>query len=101
MTFRQTDGDTPSDGADGVVLETPGERGDTPLSHVDSAVVVKSRVYGEEWTRVVGGTEFGVAVWHLVPDVQMSSVPPLGNTMWITSGTVTEMPHSLTIPVRG
>lgn len=52
---------------DGLVLETPGERGDTPLSHVDFAVVAKDLVCGEPWTQVVGGTEFGGAVWRLAP----------------------------------
>ncbi|EAN2294120.1 cytoplasmic protein [Salmonella enterica subsp. enterica serovar Miami] len=52
---------------DGLVLETPGEAGDTPLGHVDFAVVAKGLVSEEEWTQVVGGTEFGGAVWRLTP----------------------------------
>lgn len=59
---------------DGLVLETPGERGDTPLCHVDFAVVAKGLVRSEEWTQVVGTTEFGGAVWRLVPDAQIFSV---------------------------
>lgn len=59
---------------DGLVLETPGERGDTPLCHVDFAVVAKGLVCSEEWTQVVGTTEFGGAVWRLVPDAQIFSV---------------------------
>lgn len=54
---------------DGLVLETPGERGDTPLSHVDFAVVVKSLACSDEWSQVVGRTEFGGAVWRMVPDI--------------------------------
>lgn len=59
---------------DGLVLETPGERGDTPLCHVDFAVVAKGLVCSEEWTQIVGTTEFGGAVWRLVPDAQIFSV---------------------------
>lgn len=59
---------------DGHVPETPGERGDTPLCHVDFAVVAKGLVCSEEWTQVVGTTEFGGAVWRLVPDAQIYSV---------------------------
>ncbi|KAB3085604.1 cytoplasmic protein [Escherichia coli] len=64
---------------DGFVLETPGESGDTPLSHVDFAVVEKKLVCSEIWMRVVGTIEFGGAVWRMVPDVQISSVlsPPV------------------------
>ncbi|PHH11225.1 cytoplasmic protein, partial [Morganella morganii] len=47
---------------------TPGERGDTPLSHVDFAVVAKSLACSDEWSQVVGGTEFGGAVWRMAPD---------------------------------
>lgn len=61
-------------------LETPGERGDISLCHVDFAVVAKGLVCSEEWTQVVGTTEFGGAVWRLVPDAQISSVlSPQGN----------------------
>lgn len=57
---------TPAPGVpDGLVLETPGESGDTPLSHVDFAVVAKSLVCAETWTQVAGCTEFGGAVWRL------------------------------------
>ncbi|EBY2753096.1 cytoplasmic protein [Salmonella enterica subsp. enterica serovar Morehead] len=58
---------------DGLVLETPGERGDTPLCYVDFVVVAKGLVCGEEWTQVIGTTEFGGVVWRLVPDAQISS----------------------------
>ncbi|WP_370612392.1 cytoplasmic protein [Citrobacter meridianamericanus] len=58
---------------DGLVLETPGESGDTPLSHVDFAVVQKWLTCGEEWAQVVGGIEFGGAVWHRSPDAQIFS----------------------------
>lgn len=58
---------------DGLVLETPGESGDTPLSHVDFAVVVKGLVCGEEWAQVVGGIEFGGAVWRRAPGAQIFS----------------------------
>ncbi|EDJ8987610.1 cytoplasmic protein [Salmonella enterica subsp. diarizonae] len=50
---------------DGFVLETPGESGDTPLSHVDFAVVRKWLVRGESWSQIVGMTEFGGTVWRL------------------------------------
>ncbi|MEX8624188.1 cytoplasmic protein [Salmonella enterica] len=53
---------------DGLVLETPGEAGDTPLSHVDFAVVAKSLVCAETWTQVAGCTEFGGAVWRLAQE---------------------------------
>lgn len=56
---------------DGLVLETPGERGDTPLSHVDFAVVEKSLACSDEWSQVVGGTEFGGAVWRLTPGASL------------------------------
>ncbi|ELY8421591.1 cytoplasmic protein [Salmonella enterica] len=52
---------------EGLVLETPGESGDTPLSHVDFVVAQKWVVCAETWTQTVGGTEFGGAVWHLTP----------------------------------
>ncbi|EEG7709390.1 cytoplasmic protein [Salmonella enterica] len=58
---------------DGLVLEPPGESGDTPLCHVDFAVVQKCLVCDETWTQTVGGTEFGGAVWCQVPDTQISS----------------------------
>ncbi|EMG8274991.1 cytoplasmic protein [Salmonella enterica] len=50
------------------MLETPGESGDTPLSHVDFVVVQKWLVCDETWTQTVGGTEFGGAVWRLRTD---------------------------------
>lgn len=53
---------------DGMVLETPRDPGDTPLSHVDFAVVAKWLACEEEWAQVVGGTEFGGAVWRMAPD---------------------------------
>lgn len=56
---------------DGLVLETPGKRGDTPLSHVDFAVVAKSLACSDEWSQVVGGTEFGGAVWRLTPGASL------------------------------
>lgn len=62
---------------DGLVLETPGERGDTPLCHVDFAVVAKGLVCSDEWTQVVGTTEFGGAVWRLVSDAKIFSVVSL------------------------
>ncbi|EDN0016794.1 cytoplasmic protein [Salmonella enterica subsp. enterica serovar Poona] len=49
------------------MLETPGERGDTPLCHVDLVVVQKWPVCDETWTQTVGGTESGGAVWRLTP----------------------------------
>ncbi|EAN8042245.1 cytoplasmic protein [Salmonella enterica] len=52
---------------DGLVLETPGESGDPPLSHVDFVVAQKWVVCAEIWTQTVGGTEFGGAVWRLTP----------------------------------
>ncbi len=65
---------------DGLVLETPGERGDTPLSHVDFVVVAKDLVCSGEWMQVVGGTEFGGAVWRLAPNAQIScTLSPQGN----------------------
>ena len=61
---------------DGLVLETPGERGDTPLSHVDFAVVAKGLACSDEWSQVVGTTEFGGAVWRMAPD---TDAPVQGN----------------------
>ncbi|EBF0547109.1 cytoplasmic protein [Salmonella enterica] len=49
---------------DGLVLETPGIQGDTPLFHVDFVVAQKWLVCDETWTQTVGGTEFGGAVWR-------------------------------------
>ncbi len=60
---------TPPPGVpDGLVLETPGEPGDTPLCHVDFVVAQKWLVCAETWTQTVGGTEFGGAVWRLDPE---------------------------------
>ncbi|HFW0074727.1 TPA: cytoplasmic protein [Salmonella enterica subsp. enterica serovar Saintpaul] len=53
---------------DGLVLESQGESGDTPLCHVDFAVVQKWLVCAETWAQTVGGTEFGGAVWRLRTD---------------------------------
>ncbi|SUF49549.1 putative cytoplasmic protein [Salmonella enterica] len=39
---------------EGLVLETPGESGDTLFSHVDFAVVQKWLVCDETWTQTVG-----------------------------------------------
>lgn len=58
---------------DGLVLETPGECGYTPLCHVDFSVVAKGLVCSEEWTQVAGATGFGGAVWRLIPDGRISS----------------------------
>lgn len=58
---------------DGLVLETLGEAGDTPLSHVDFAVVAKGLACREEWVQVVGGTEFGGAAWRLRPECRRPS----------------------------
>ncbi|EBP0013323.1 cytoplasmic protein [Salmonella enterica] len=55
---------------DGLVLESPGESGDTPLCHVDFAVVQKWLVCDETWTQTVGGAEFGGAVWRLMTDTE-------------------------------
>ncbi|MCT7027196.1 cytoplasmic protein [Salmonella enterica subsp. enterica serovar Minnesota] len=52
---------------EGLVLETPGESGAPPLSHVDFVVVQKWLVCDETWTQTVGGTESGGAVWRLTP----------------------------------
>ncbi|ECC9721710.1 cytoplasmic protein [Salmonella enterica] len=62
---------------DGLVLETPGERGDTPLSHVDFAVVAKSLDCVETWTQTVGGTEFGGAVWRLSQEYHVTTGHPV------------------------
>lgn len=44
---------TPAPGVpDGLALETPGESGDTPLSHVDFAVVAKRLVCAETCGRL-------------------------------------------------
>ena len=61
---------------DGLVLETPGERGDTPLSHVDFAVVANSLACAETWTQTVGRTEFGGAVWRLMTDTEAVPAAP-------------------------
>lgn len=53
---------------DGLLLETPDERGDTPLCHVHFAVGAKDLVCSDEWTQAVG------TVWRLVPDARISSV---------------------------
>ncbi|EBI5626942.1 cytoplasmic protein [Salmonella enterica] len=53
---------------DGLVLETPGESGDTPLCHVDFVVAQKWLVCDETWAQTVGGAEFGGAVWRLRTD---------------------------------
>ncbi|ECF0927304.1 cytoplasmic protein [Salmonella enterica subsp. enterica serovar Coeln] len=58
---------------DGIVLETPGEYCDTPLSHVDFAVVRKWLVRGECWSQIAGMTEFGGSVWHLTREYQVTA----------------------------
>ncbi|ECD9517860.1 cytoplasmic protein [Salmonella enterica subsp. diarizonae] len=65
---------------DGFVLETPGESGDTPLSHVDFAVARKWLVRGEDWTQIAGATEFGGTVWRAAPETgpSDSSTPETG-----------------------
>ncbi|EAU6352201.1 cytoplasmic protein [Salmonella enterica subsp. enterica serovar Java] len=69
---------TPAPGVpDGLVLETPGESGDTPLSHVDFAVVAKSLVCAETWTQVAGSTEFGGTVWRLVQEDHVTAGHPV------------------------
>ncbi|EBZ6267870.1 cytoplasmic protein [Salmonella enterica subsp. enterica serovar Oranienburg] len=69
---------TPAPGVpDGLALETPGESGDTPLSHVDFAVVKKWLVCAETWTQTVGGTEFGGAVWRLDQEEHVTAEPPV------------------------
>ncbi|ECL5068192.1 cytoplasmic protein [Salmonella enterica] len=69
---------TPAPGVpDGLVLETPGESGDTPLSHVDFAVVAKSLVCAETWTQVAGCTEFGGAVWRPAREEHMTAGYPV------------------------
>ncbi|EAT0258319.1 cytoplasmic protein [Salmonella enterica] len=62
---------------DGLVLETPGESGDTPLSHVDFAVVAKSLVCAETWTQVAGCTEFGGTVWRLAQEDHVTAGHPV------------------------
>ncbi|EDS7167896.1 cytoplasmic protein [Salmonella enterica] len=61
---------------DDLVLETPGESGDTPLSHVDFAVVANSLACAETWTQTVGGTESGGAVWRLMTDTETLPAAP-------------------------
>ncbi|EBI5032328.1 cytoplasmic protein [Salmonella enterica] len=69
---------TPAPGVpDGLVLETPGESGDTPLSHVDFAVVAKSLVCAETWTQVAGCTEFGGAVWRPAREEHVTAGHPV------------------------
>lgn len=48
---------------DGLILETPGEREDTPICHVDFAVVEKWLHCSEKWKQTVRGTEFCGIVW--------------------------------------
>ncbi|EDJ8986876.1 cytoplasmic protein [Salmonella enterica subsp. diarizonae] len=69
---------TPAPGMpEGLVLETPGESGDTPLSHVDFAVAQKWLVCAETWTQTVGGTEFGGAVWRLAQEYHVTTGHPV------------------------
>ncbi|EJQ8147150.1 cytoplasmic protein [Salmonella enterica subsp. enterica serovar Newport] len=62
---------------DGFVLETPGESGDTPLSHVDFAVVRKWLVRSEDWSQIAGATEFGGSVWLLAREYQVYADCPV------------------------
>lgn len=69
---------TPAPGMpEGLVLETPGESGDTPLSHVDFAVAQKWLACAETWTQTVGGTEFGGAVWRLTQEYHGTTGHPV------------------------
>lgn len=62
---------------DGIVLETPGEYCDTPLSHVDFAVVQKWLVRSGDWSQIVGAMEFGGSVWHLAREYQVTADRPV------------------------
>ncbi|HFV9606221.1 TPA: hypothetical protein ACIAO0_003748 [Salmonella enterica subsp. enterica serovar Birkenhead] len=66
QTGRHSSPDVP----DGLVLETPGGQGDTPLCHVDFVVAQKWLVCAETLTQTVGGTELGGAVWRLMTDTE-------------------------------
>ncbi|MDJ3787569.1 cytoplasmic protein [Salmonella enterica] len=62
---------------DGIVLETPGEYCDTPLSHVDFSVVQKWLVRSGDWSQIVGAMEFGGSVWHLAREYQVIADRPV------------------------
>lgn len=62
---------------DGFVLETPGESGDTPLSHVDFAVARKWLVRSGDWSQIAGATEFGGSVWLLAREYQVYADCPV------------------------
>ncbi|ECU9164086.1 TPA: cytoplasmic protein [Salmonella enterica] len=62
---------------DGFVLETPGESGDTPLSHVDFAVARKWLVRSEDWSQIAGATEFGGTVWCLAQEYHVTADHPV------------------------
>ncbi|HIC3247049.1 TPA: cytoplasmic protein [Salmonella enterica] len=64
------EGTPPPDVPDGLVLETPGGQGDTPLCHEDFVVAQKWLVCAETLTQTVGGTELGGAVWRLMTDTE-------------------------------
>ncbi|ELD4018931.1 cytoplasmic protein [Salmonella enterica] len=62
---------------DGLVLETPGEPGDTPLSHVDFVVAQKWLFCGDMWSQTVGDIEFGGTVWRLAQEYRRASETPV------------------------
>ncbi|EBX7470091.1 cytoplasmic protein [Salmonella enterica subsp. enterica serovar Bareilly] len=62
---------------DGIVLETPGEYCDTPLSHVDFAVVRKWLIRSGDWSQIAGATEFGGSFWLLAREYQVNADYPV------------------------
>ncbi len=68
---------------DGLVLETPGERGDTPLCYVDFVVVAKGLVCGEEWTRRISdrshaNMQISAGEFPAHPDLSLFDDPTMG-----------------------
>lgn len=69
---------TPAPGMpDGLVLETPGAQDDTPISHVDFAVMAKRLVCAETWSQVAGCTEFGGTLWRLAREEHVTAGHPV------------------------
>ncbi|TXE27163.1 cytoplasmic protein [Serratia marcescens] len=54
--------------ADGYVLETPGDTGETILSHTDFLSVRAKLVETETWEQTVGSVRFGGSTWVWRPE---------------------------------
>ncbi|EGM1627953.1 cytoplasmic protein [Salmonella enterica] len=54
---------------DGYVLESPGEKNEVILSHIDFQSVEKRLAEAEIWEQIVGSILLGGSTWTLRPDM--------------------------------